>query len=108
MSGIAYIADFEGNLYNYNSDQDTFQKIATNPYSNRFEMMALDGSVFFFAVNPVNNISEFNCTNLAWSIHYGPFPINVDYLIFNTDKMGFCIDFEKDGALYRFSPANFN
>jgi hypothetical protein len=108
LSGITYITDFEGNIFNYNPDNESFQKITSNSTLMAFDIMALEGSIYFFADYPTRTTWRFNCSTMVWSTLEDPVPMIYNYgnLNFSAEKTGFSIDFNGGAKMYGFTPGN--
>jgi hypothetical protein len=109
LANTTYLSDYEGNIYNFNPDQESFIKITSNASLVSFNWLAVDGSIYFFEELPVKGSWIYDCLSTAWSVQAGPFPFT-NYqgtLNFSGDTVGFCIDLQANGDMYGFTPGNF-
>ena len=108
LSDKTYLADYNGNIYDYYPDQESYIKIASNPSLVTFNWLALQGSVYFFQELPDKGAWVYNCSTRIWNVLPGPFPFknNQGTLNFSSDTIGFCIDLQEDGKMYGFTPSN--
>lgn len=110
LSDRTYITDYEGNIYNYIPDQESYVKITSNAALVTFNWLAFKESIYFFEELPNKNAWTYNCSTNIWSVLPGPFPFtnNQGTLNFSSDSIGFCIDLQDTGKMYGFTPANLN
>jgi N-acetylneuraminic acid mutarotase len=105
LSGVAYITDFDGNIYNYDPENDSFHKVTTNNSLAGFKGFGLKGFLYFFE-EPLNKVAwKYDVTKNLWSQWDGPFPFSAesDILNFSLDSTGLIID---HGRTYKFTSSD--
>jgi hypothetical protein len=106
LSGVTYLTDFEGNMYNYYPESEYYQKITTNTALQLFKGFALQGNLYFFEEMQNNGAWKYNVSSNTWSTWEGPFPSSQDHskVYLSLDSIGLLIDLYDYGKMYTFRP----